>query len=343
MTQPVAARARRATSLVHLGELSAAARALTAEPLAPGTPDTLSELNRDPERRPPTPYAPLPESALRHVPEEQCPVPWPAFLDGLRAAPRGSAAGPAAARRRPPACPCVTTPSGARRPSGRPPAHGCAPKAHGRVRALVVGDAFRRLWVACSQGTSPRSSRAGQGRAGQGKMRACHSSMDSQHTETCPRATILSVDAVGAFDHVSRGAMLGALLARRELHSLLPFARQFYSSPSVYTWCDDGGCPHEVIQGEGGEQGDPLMPAFYALAQHDALCDLTGQLRDGEAVFAFLDDVYIVALPENNALWDRARIRLHEGKTRIWNAAGEEPPAVADLGGDAREPVWVGD
>ena len=85
------------------------------------------------------------------------------------------------------------------------------------------------------------------------------------------------------------------------------------------------------------------MPAFYALAQHDALCDLQGQLRDGEAVFAFLDDVYIVALPErtralydalSNALWDRARIRLHEGKTRIWNAAGEEPPAVADLGSD---------
>ena len=44
------------------------------------------------------------------------------------------------------------------------------------------------------------------------------------------------------------------------------------------------------------------------------------------------------------ALWDRARIRLHEGKTRIWNAAGEEPPAVADLGGaGAQEPVWVGD
>ena len=33
-----------------------------------------------------------------------------------------------------------------------------------------------------------------------------------------------------------------------------------------------------------------------------------------------------------------------EGKTRIWNAAGEEPPAVADLGGaGAQELVWVGD
>ena len=229
-------------------------------------------------------------------------------------------------------------------------------KPNGRVQALVVGDVFRRLvgrvlarhfasqfQDACMPHQYGLSTRTGT-EAVSRLLRAA--------TEMCPRATILSVDTVGAFDHVSRGAMLGAPLARRELHSLLPFARQFYSSPSVYTWCDDDGCPHEVIQGEGGEQGDPLMPAFYALAQHDALCDLQGQLRDGEAVFAFLDDMYIVALPErtralydalSNALWDRARIRLHEGKTRIWNAAGEEPPAVADLGGDAREPVWVGD
>ena len=44
--------------LVHLGQLSAAARALVAEPLVPGTDATLAEL-RDPARRPPEPYAPL--------------------------------------------------------------------------------------------------------------------------------------------------------------------------------------------------------------------------------------------------------------------------------------------
>ena len=52
-------------------------------------------------------------------------------------------------------------------------------------------------------------------------------------------------------------------------------------------------------------------------------------------------DVYIVALPEktralydalSNTLWDPARIRFHQRKPRVWNAA-EEPPAVADLGG----------
>ena len=73
------------------------------------------------------------------------------------------------------------------------------------------------------------------------------------------------------------------------------------------------------------------MPTFCALAQHDALCDLQRQLRDGEAVFAFLDDGCVVALPErtralydalSNDLQDRARIRLHEGKTRIWILPG---------------------
>ena len=68
-------------------------------------------------------------------------------------------------------------------------------------------------------------------------------------------------------------------------------------------------------------------------------------------MFAFLDDVYVVAPPERvrvlydalaAALWAHARIRLHEGKTRIWNAAGEEPPNIADLAADS-EPVWVGD
>ncbi|CAE7328378.1 unnamed protein product, partial [Symbiodinium sp. CCMP2592] len=46
--------AARAVRLVQLGELSAAARALTAAPLAPGTEETLAEL-RDPERKPPEP------------------------------------------------------------------------------------------------------------------------------------------------------------------------------------------------------------------------------------------------------------------------------------------------
>ena len=60
-------RADRAAALAHLGELSAAARALTAEPLAPGTPATLAQL-RDPARRPPEPAFSCPHSSRRRPP-----------------------------------------------------------------------------------------------------------------------------------------------------------------------------------------------------------------------------------------------------------------------------------
>ncbi|CAK9004209.1 unnamed protein product [Durusdinium trenchii] len=52
-------RAARAAALAHMGELSAAAAALTAPALAPATAATLAEL-RDPARRPPSPQVPLP-------------------------------------------------------------------------------------------------------------------------------------------------------------------------------------------------------------------------------------------------------------------------------------------
>ena len=54
-------------------------------------------------------------------------------------------------------------------------------------------------------------------------------------TELDPRATVLSIDAVGAYDHVSRQAMLEGLRSRPALVPLLPFARQFYGSASFFT------------------------------------------------------------------------------------------------------------
>ena len=159
-------------------------------------------------------------------------------------------------------------------------------KPNGRVRALVVGDVFRRLvGRVLAQHFAPRlqeaclpfqyglSTRSGT-EAVSRLLRAA--------AEADPRATILSVDAVGAFDHVSRQAMLGALAANPALQSLLPYARQFYAEPSSYNWYDDAGVAHEVLQAEGGEQGDPLMPALHSLAQHPALADTQALLSEGE-------------------------------------------------------------
>ena len=63
---------------------------------------------------------------------------------------------------------------------------------------------------------------------------------------------------------------------RPALRPLLPYSRQFYAESSSYTWYVDAGHGHRIQQGEGGEQGDPRMPALYALAQHPALAELQG-------------------------------------------------------------------
>ena len=40
--------------------------------------------------------------------------------------------------------------------------------------------------------------------------------------------------------------------------------------------------------------GDPLMPLLFCLGIHDARNEIEGNLQPGEAVFAHLDDVYVV-------------------------------------------------
>ena len=81
------------------------------------------------------------------------------------------------------------------------------------------------------------------------------------------------------------------------------------------------------------------MPLLFCLAVHNALANIQEQLRPGENVFAFLDDVYVVSLPERTRtifnlaaekLGAGAGIELHAGKTR------ECPPDVVELGDE----VW---
>ena len=44
---------------------------------------------------------------------------------------------------------------------------------------------------------------------------------------------------------------------------IIGFVRSFYGQPSTYLWEDDAGEVHSIPQGEGGEQGDPLMPLLF--------------------------------------------------------------------------------
>ena len=212
-------------------------------------------------------------------------------------------------------------------------------KPNGRVRGLVLGDVFRRLVArTLAQQFSPQfqvataphqfalSTRAG----GEALTRAVRVA-----TEIEPSLCVLSVDGVGAYDHVARQAILHGLQRDAGLHPLLPFVRQFYSTPSEYIWYDASGTAHRMLQHEGGEQGDPLLPGLFAAAVAPALHQTHQALQPGEAVLAYLDDVYLLCPAARTrplyerlqqALQQEANVSLNHGKTRIWNADGTPPP-----------------
>ena len=110
-------------------------------------------------------------------------------------------------------------------------------------------------------------------------------------TDFEPDATLLSIDGIGAFDLISRNAMLQGLANVEGGGRAVPFVSQFYASPSTYIWQDEFGETFEIKQGEGGEQGDPLMPALFSVGQHPALVEVQNSLKLGERMFAFLDDI----------------------------------------------------
>ena len=110
-------------------------------------------------------------------------------------------------------------------------------------------------------------------------------------TDVDERATIVSIDGIGAYDL--------RLLMMENGDRVLPFVRCFCGSPSTYMWEDEMGVSQDIPQGEGGEH--PLMPMLFALGQHGALLAIQERLLEGERVFAFLDDIYVVCMPERVA------------------------------------------
>ena len=169
-------------------------------------------------------------------------------------------------------------------------------------------------------------------------------------TELSPRATVVSVDGIGAYDHISRAAMFEGLRRDNRLAGLIPFVRQFYGQESSYLFYDSFPAGRTMSSrpkdAEGGEQGDPLMPGLFAVAIHPALVATQTELRGGERLYAFLDDEYLTCDPERvratflalrQAPKGHANIDLNLGKTRECGGRGGAWP----LGMDAASPRWV--
>ena len=175
-------------------------------------------------------------------------------------------------------------------------------------------------------------------------------SVPPQQMRASATATILSVDGIGAYDHVLRAAIMERLEKMPGAGSILPFVRLSYAPPSKYSWWDDDGQKRTVTQAEGGEQGDPLMPLLFSIGIQGALEEVSAVLQLGEQLCAFFDDVYALCQPARvkvihdalvRALHRVAGIRLHQGNTRVWNKGGVQPDHVDTLGGDAWQPHGI--
>ena len=283
--------------LVQLGELSSARQALEGAVLAEGDRHTLNVL-AGANRRQPVPRDPIPPELLHHVPVRSFKLDTDRFCRNLRSSRRGAAGGP----------------SGMTTEHFRPLLHEgrslelfselCSrlaqakvpqivvdmvrsgwvtafTKPDGGVRGIVAADVIRRLVARTvaqqmaeivERATAPHqyalSTRAGC---------ECVAHVLQGLTELDPETAVTSIDGIGAYDTISREAVLRGLQQADD--TALPFVSMFYGSPSEYLWEDNEGTVHRIPQGEGGEQGDALMPLLFALGQHEALQAVSRQLR----------------------------------------------------------------
>ena len=114
------------------------------------------------------------------------------------------------------------------------------------VRRLVSRTIAQQLSAAVETATAPHqyalSTKAGT---------ECIPHVLQSLTELHPEATATSIDGIGAYDLISREAMLQGLARLEGERSALPFVRLFYGAPSEYLWEDESGTqPIEFRKGK---------------------------------------------------------------------------------------------
>ena len=118
-------------------------------------------------------------------------------------------------------------------------------KGANRVRGIVAGAVLRRLTCkAVAQQFSEELLRATEPWQYALSTRAgtdCVGHSIRAMTDFDADLTVLSVDGVGAYDHVSRARMFEELWRVPELRELLPFVRLWMGKASLFVWTDDAG------------------------------------------------------------------------------------------------------
>ena len=275
-----AARAARALSLVQLGEISAGRQALERARLAPGNLATFGILT-DPNRRPPVQR----QGLSQEIPQSELLNPFDLdpleLLTCLRKARRGAAPGPSGMTSDhlfPVLESDVESELFVQVSSVL--AVGSVPeeiieairlgrmtalsKTEGGVRGIVVGDILRRLvarTMAKQIAKKVEETKAPFQYALTTKAGCeCVAHILQTLTELNQETTIISIDGVGAYDLISRNAMMEGLLRMEDGDQILPFVRMFYGNPSTHWWEDEMGVTQNIPQGEGGSKAIPSCP-----------------------------------------------------------------------------------
>ena len=125
-------------------------------------------------------------------------------------------------------------------------------------------------------------------------------------TEADPDLVVCALDATNAYCTATRRACLEELEATAP--EVARCARLFSARASQYLFWDEGGRCHTLQTTNGVDQGDPLAPLLFACGIAPRLRELEAELReqartrglapDRVHVFAFLDDVVVLAPPE---------------------------------------------
>ena len=273
-------RAGRVELWVALGELSSARQALEWKEVAAGTRETLWSLTNE-SKRPPRLRDPIPREILDH----SLPVPFvldpDKFLKNVVSARRGAAGGFSGmtvehfrlvldlVRDQQFFCKLAEKVA---RASITGADDGVAQNE--RRRGIVVGDVVRRLvarTIATVGATAPFqcafSTRAA-------------ASVSHTLSRDCAKRT-----------RIPPGQRCWTVLYARCGGKTLPFVRMFHGPPSRHIWEDGEGEEHTILQGEGGEQEDPLMLLSHSLGQHSALEATQEEFTEDECLLAYLNVV----------------------------------------------------
>ena len=254
---------------VRQGQVLRARQELTGAALAPKTLETLAQLQ---ERRPQERVWEIPQEVMEFVPDQ------PLELDFkcLQNAPSGCAPGPGG---------CTNEMS--RTCLDDPEVFQLLFWAAEDCASASMPETIRRAFMSASM-TPLRGITTGTlahqfGKAVEATCAPLQFALSRRAGTDCVGHAIQAVTDANpcarchTYDHVYRSAMLAKLHEVPSLQGLLPFVRAAHATS--YVWEDEAGVQHRIIQAEGGEQSNPLMPLLRSMTHYNWLRGSTSILR----------------------------------------------------------------